>query len=153
MSCRVHVHFVIGSFFLRLPIMQHILPLLSFDTRIEIEKWKLLNKFRAAVSVLRTSFDFFLLLFPQEMWSSHRVLHKESWSGFSFLWWKHSYLDHSITKRRWLTWLKHKAPRTIQGEFSENNLVSLYMRALAIIFNSSHVYLHEVVNSYFLYFI
>lgn len=58
MSCRVHVHFVIGSFFLRLPIMQHILPLLSFDTRIEIEKWKLLNKFRAAVSVLRTSFDF-----------------------------------------------------------------------------------------------
>lgn len=92
----------------RLSMMLDILPTLAFETENEVESWTHLNKFRAVVSVLNASFDFFiffLVLFPPEKWSSVQstdFLIKEIWSGLLFSWRKHSDMNYFIKRRRWL---------------------------------------------------
>lgn len=65
-----------------------ILPTLAIDAGIEVENWTHLNKFRATVSVLNVSFDFFKVLFPQMIIScpKHRLSHKRFWSEPLFSW-------------------------------------------------------------------
>lgn len=110
--------------------MLKFLPTLAFDTGIEIENWTHLNKFRAAVSVLKTSFDFFLVLFPQEKWSSHvqstELLIKRMWSGLLFSWWKHSDKTYFIKRRRWLMIRQTQSTRAIDGGFFQKEITSMY---------------------------
>lgn len=124
--------------------MLKILPTLAFDTGIEIENWTHLSKFRAAVSVLNASFNFFSVVSSREinvlLMAKAQTFHKE-------IWWVGSYFcDENV--QTWITlskegddaWLgKHKAPRAIYGGFSKRNYFSLYVRALLFIFNFSQV--------------